>query len=364
MSLAILGIGTALPAYNANQTEAAVIAKQMVHGEVRESGWFDKLYELSMVDHRGSVLLDAPDEDGPNQTFYPPASAVDDRGPTTAERMQRYAREAGPLAIQAADQAMHRADVSAGEITHLITITCTGFGSPGIDFALMQALGLSPGVQRIQVGFMGCHAALNALCAARAIGESVPDARILMCSVELCSLHYSYGWDPSKMVANALFADGAAAVVAAPAESAGSESRWSLRSTGSQVMANTADAMTWTIGNHGFEMTLEPSVPDSIMENLRPWVTQWLEQHELTIDQIGSWAVHPGGPKIISSVGLALGLRQDQTAASRHILARYGNMSSATILFVIEYLQHQGAARPCVALAFGPGLVVEAALFD
>ncbi len=364
MSLAIQGIGTAVPAFNANQAEAAIIAKQMVCGHEDEDGWFDKLYELSMVEHRGSVLLEAPDEHGPNQSFYPPAATTEDRGPTTAERMQKYMQDAAPLAISAARQALDESATSSDQITHLIIITCTGFGSPGIDFALMKHLGLSPGVRRIQVGFMGCHGALNALCVARAIGESAPESRILMCSVELCSLHYAYGWDPSKMVANALFADGAAAIVASNQRHSQTEQSWSLRTTGSHVMADTADAMTWTIGDHGFEMTLEPSVPDLIMQQLRPWVAGWLEEQGMTIADVGSWAVHPGGPKIISSVSLALGLMNHKTEASRHVLSTYGNMSSATILFVIDHLRRGNAARPCVALAFGPGLVVEAALFD
>jgi predicted naringenin-chalcone synthase len=364
VSLPILAIGTSVPEFNADQGEAAAIARQMVFGQVREDEWFDKLYELSMVARRGSVLLETPDEFGPNQSFYPPALAGDDRGPTTADRMQQYTKNAAPLACRAADLALHRTDVSPQEITHLITVTCTGFGSPGVDFALIEELGLSPDIRRIQIGFMGCHAAINALCVAQAIGESSPEARILLCSVELCSLHYSYGWDPSKMVANALFADGAAALVAGATDSSVADGHWQLRATGSHVMPNTADSMTWTIGDHGFEMTLSAAVPELIQQNLRPWVETWLARYGLTIEQVGSWAIHPGGPKIISSAGLALALKHGQTAASRHILATCGNMSSATILFVIDQLQKTGAPRPCVAMAFGPGLVIEAALFD
>ncbi len=364
MSLSILGIGTAIPEFNADQREAAYIAKQFVYdNDPNNDGWFDKVYEYSMVEYRGSVLLEAPDENGPNQSFYPPAASTDDRGPTTAVRMQQYMQQAAPLAVQAARIALQRAGVDAPEITHLITVTCTGFSAPGIDFNLINELGLYRGIQRVQVGFMGCHGAVNALIVARAIAESDPAARVLIASVELCSLHYFYGWDPSKLVANALFSDGAAALVGRR-RVATDDGAWSVRTTGSLLMPDSDDAMTWTIGNHGFEMTLEPSVPELIQDNLRGWVESWLAENDLTIQQIGSWAIHPGGPKIIGSVAVALGLTRDATAASRHVLSQYGNMSSATILFVIQQLQECNAPRPCVALAFGPGLVVEAAIFD
>ena len=329
MSLSILSIGTSVPKYNADQIEAVAIAKQMVFDNDEENdGWFDKVYELSTVESRGSVLLEEPDEHGPNQSFYPPAQANDDHGPCTSTRMQQYATDAAPLGISAAQQALDKAGVAAREITHLITVSCTGFFAPGIDFQLIRNLGLSPNVNRVQVGFMGCHGAMNALIVARAIGQAEPEAKILLCSVELCSLHYHYGWDPSKIVANALFADGAAAIVACGRKQNGNDQLWSVRANGSQMMADSDDAMTWTIGNNGFEMTLEPCVPDLIQAKLRGWVDSWLSDHNLSVDQIGSWAIHPGGPKIINSVSLSLGLTWDQTTVSRDILSQYGNMSS------------------------------------
>jgi predicted naringenin-chalcone synthase len=121
--------------------------------------------------------------------------------------------------------------------------------------------------------------------------------------------------------------------------------------------------MTWRIGDHGFEMTLSPRVPHLIGHHLRPWLARWLKRHNLTIDQIGSWAIHPGGPRIIHSVVQSLNLPPQAAHASNQILAEYGNMSSATVLFVVERLQQRSAPLPCVALAFGPGLVAEATLF-
>ncbi len=363
MSLSILGMGTATPEHYADQVVAAEFAQHMVYGRQEEEGWFSKVYELSTVEHRGSILLGATNDYTSAQEFYPPSTATDDRGPSTAARMQKYNEHASTLGISAARQALFDSNTLPDKITHLITVSCTGFGAPGIDLSLIEQLGLSPGVSRLHVGFMGCHAAINALMVARAIGEADRQARILLCCVELCSLHYSYGWNPSKMIANALFADGAGALVAGHSQDE-KESSWSIRTTASQVLPDSRDAMGWQIGDHGFEMILEPNVPDLIFANLRPWLEQWLAGQDLCIADIGSWAIHPGGPRIIHSVAMALGLSTDATEASRHVLSRYGNMSSATVLFVVQRLQQQNASRPCVALAFGPGLVVEAALFD
>jgi len=122
--------------------------------------------------------------------------------------------------------------------------------------------------------------------------------------------------------------------------------------------------MGWTVGDHGFEMTLSRRVPTLIAKHLRPWLNSWLADNELSLPEVRSWAVHPGGPKIISAVEESLELADDALAASRGVLAEYGNMSSPTVLFVLDRLRKQSAPRPCVALGFGPGLVAEAALFE
>jgi predicted naringenin-chalcone synthase len=164
------------------------------------------------------------------------------------------------------------------------------------------------------------------------------------------------------MVANALFADGAAAVVGAAA-SRTPGSQWRLTRSGAHVFSDSTYAMTWDISDHGFIMSLSTRVPALIAEHLRPWVEEWLAKEGLDVGDVASWAVHPGGPRIVSAVEEALGLSHDDTAASREVLAEYGNMSSPTILFIIDRLRRREAPRPCVALGFGPGLAVEAALF-
>jgi len=232
---------------------------------------------------------------------------------------------------------------------------------PGFDIALIKLLKLAPTVSRTHVGFMGCHGALNGLRVASALVHADPEARVLLCAVELCSLHFSYGGDHGKVVANALFADGAAALVAGSAAQAPTNA-WRLLAAGSCLFPDSEDAMTWRTGDHGFEMTLSPGVPDLITQHLPSWLAAWLIQHGVTIPQVRSWAIHPGGPRILTAATSCLDLPPDATTTSREVLAECGNMSSPTILFILERLYRRTAPRPCVALAFGPGLSVEAAL--
>jgi predicted naringenin-chalcone synthase len=262
-----------------------------------------------------------------------------------------------------AGEALAQARLNAGEITHLITVSCTGMKAPGVDYELIQKLGLAPTVQRTHIGFMGCHGAINGLRVARAFADSEPEARVLLCAVELCVLHYFYGWDPQKIIANAIFADGAAAVAGAPDWLAPAGS-WRVTATGSCLIPNSREAMSWTIGDHGFEMTLSKRVPGLIHEHLRPWLESWLARRGLSREAIGSWAIHPGGPRILDATAEALGLGEEQIAASRAVFAAHGNMSSPTVLFIIEHLRARQAPLPCVALAFGPGLIAEGALIE
>lgn len=300
------------------------------------------------------------------QDFFEPVADEGDRGPSTADRMARYELAAPALALAAARDALDDAAITADQVDHLVVVSCTGFASPGVDASLVHELGLSAGVTRTQVGFMGCHGAFNGLRVAHGFTRADPTAYALVCSVELCSLHFAYGWDPESMVANALFADGAGAVVcggpSGRGASANHEADWRVAATGTVILADSAEDMTWRIGDHGFRMTLSPRVPEVIGRELRRWLEGWLAASGLALDDVASWAVHPGGPRILDAVEGALDLTRDRTSAAREVLAAHGNMSSATILFILQRLRLADAPRPCVALAFGPGLVAEAAL--
>ena len=229
---------------------------------------------------------------------------------------------------------------------------------------------------------MGCHGAINGLRAASALAEANPQATVLLCAVELCSLHYAFRWDPDRLVGNALFSDGAAALVgkaSPPGESdvhsngastrqdglPAPTNRWPscrVLATGSCLIPDSLDAMSWRIGDYGFEMVLSSEVPTAIAENLRPWLVPWLAEHGISLDEVGSWAIHPGGPKIVEAVAETLELPPSSVDTSIGVLREHGNMSSPTVLFILNELRKQRAQLPCVALAFGPGLMAEGAI--
>ena len=361
MSLSIHGLATVLPQRSIEQAAAATIAQTFLAGH-RDGKSLPALFRRTQVRTRSSVLLEQSNGCGPRQSFYPPAAGPEDHGPATAARMLRYAEESLPLAAAAGEQGLAGAAISPAEITNLVTVSCTGFFAPGIDIGLVTRLRLPPTVGRLHIGFMGCHGVLNALRAARATVDADPAATVLICAVELCSLHYQYGGEPDKLVANALFADGAAALVGRAVRAG--DNRWRVVSNGSFLLPDAEDSMTWRIGDHGFEMTLSPRVPELIGRHLRPWMADWLASAGRRLEDIRSWAIHPGGPRILTAVGAALELPSAAIDPSAEILAQCGNMSSPTVLFVLERLQQQKAQTPCVMLGFGPGLVAEAALLE
>jgi predicted naringenin-chalcone synthase len=373
MTLAILGIGTAVPDTIISQTDALNIARSLCCRTREHETWLPSMYDgTGIVTRRlclgDDLVRDVTEGTRHSGSVFLPTGKPDDRGPTTGERMRHFAQAAPPLALRASREALERSRISAVEITHLVTVSCTGFLAPGLDVALIRGLGLAATVQRTQVGYMGCHGALNGLRVAGALAQSEPRARVLLCAVELCSIHYHYGWDPQKMIANAIFGDGAAALVGQasclPGYPAGGipAPPWTAAASGSCLIPNSTDAMTWSIGDHGFEMTLSKRVPGLIMEHLRPWLEGWLGGHGLALADVTSWAIHPGGPRILAAVEEALRLPEAATAAARAVFAEFGNMSSPTVLFILDRLRREDAPRPCVALGFGPGLMAEALL--
>ena len=363
MSLALHAIGTATPPRQITQADAATLAIDFANAEPGRERTLAAIYRQTKIRTRGSVLLDEPGDAAYAQDFFLPATHGDDAGPTTAERMDRYAREAGPLAIRAARSAVAEAGVAADAVTHLVTCSCTGFANPGVDLQVIAALGLPATVARTHVGFMGCHGAFNALRVAHAFTAADPAAVVLVVCVELCSLHFQYGTRSDHVVANSIFADGAAAIVAT-AQTSGAREQWRLLGQRSQVLPASSDQMGWIIGDHGFEMTLSPRVPDEIAVHLPAAVDALLRSQGLERSDVASWAVHPGGPRILAAVAETLGLADQSLRHSRGVLADHGNMSSATILFILKRLAAEGSPGPCVAMAFGPGLTAELALFD
>ncbi|HLN29278.1 MAG TPA: type III polyketide synthase [Gemmataceae bacterium] len=367
MSIAIVGFGTALPITSVTQDEAVEVARKICCRTDDQAELLPSLYRHTGIRTRHlsfgpEVVCDVLQGTNTSGSVFLPAEEADDPGPTTGQRIEHYVERAGPLALQAAREAIHSSGVKPTAFTHLVTVSCTGFSAPGVDIELIKRLELRPTIERTHVGFMGCHGALNGLRVANALTGANPGARVLLCAVELCSLHYHYGWNPKKLVSNALFADGAAAVVGIPARTAPADA-WRIAACGSCLFPDSEYAMTWDIGDHGFEMTLSTRVPDLIARNLRPQLESWLQENGVRLDEVASWAVHPGGPRILSAVEEALDLPPEVNADARAILAGCGNMSSPTILFILERLRRRNAPRPCVALGFGPGLAAEMLLF-
>ncbi|MCX6545174.1 MAG: type III polyketide synthase [Acidobacteria bacterium] len=363
MSFHIYGVGTASPPCSISQEHAVALARAYGCTTEEHQRQLKALYRLTRVKTRHSVVLDSDSRDGiPRQSFFPAMQNSEDRGPTTTERMARYEKEAPPLAARAAGVALAEAGLAPGAVTHVVTVSCTGFAAPNFDVGLIRDLGLNWTVARTHVGFMGCHGALNGLRVAKAYADSIPDARVLVCAVELCSLHYQYGWNGDRLVANAIFADGAAAIVGGGRPRA-QEDEWVLSANGASLLEDSAELMAWRIGNHGFEMSLSARVPGVIERELRPWLDGWLAAEGTAVDQIASWAVHPGGPRILEACARTIGLQRNDYAVSQEVLGEFGNMSSPTILFILDRLRRRHAPRPCLAIGFGPGLAVEAALF-
>ena len=345
------------------QTDFTGLASALAGSEGPEEKTLRALHRRSGVGKRHSVVLERAE--GPldsRQSFYDIAPAPGDPGPTTAARMARYEADAPPLAARAARSALEEAGWKGADVTHLVTVSCTGFFAPGLDATLVEILGLPPGVHRTHVGFMGCHGAMNGLRVASSFAGGDPGARVLVCAVELCSLHLAYGADPDDMVANAIFGDGAAALAGSAPHPSEPGEDWTVVANATSVFPDSADAMSWRIGDHGFRMTLSARVPDLIQARLADWVKGWLHGQGVRMEDVATWAVHPGGPRILNAAEEALALEREANAVPRGVLSEFGNMSSATILFILQRLRAQNAPRPLVALAFGPGLVVEALL--
>lgn len=351
MTTRMLAIGTATPRGRLTQERTAAFGRMFAPKSVAE-GAVEALHRRTRIEERASVLVDPATG---QQSFYPPNDGGD--GPATAARMAVYARESAALAKEAAVLALQRAAIAPPGITHLVTVSCTGFASPGVDQQLVGALGLNAGIGRTHIGFMGCHGALNGIAVARAIVAADPSAVVLLCCVELCSLHMHYSDRVDQLIANALFADGAAAAIFARSEATSSPE---VRGCRSWIVPDTAELMSWHIGNNGFVMTLDARVPERLSRVVPGWMDSVLDACSLRRADVGGWAIHPGGPKIVDALAESLDMPEHSRQDSLEVLRRNGNMSSPTILFILDRMMSMSRPRPWVAMAFGPGLSAEA----
>lgn len=364
-------VGTALPTHRYPQTHVRAVMERWLRPDRRTGKLLDRVYALSAIDARYSVVGDFEDDRGGDDADALFVGADGEfRSPSTGERNARYAREVGPLAVAAARSAFARTRaLAASDVTHLVTVSCTGFATPGVDLHLVDELGLAPDVERTHVGFMGCFAAFPALRLARAFTALDPDAVVLIVCVELCTLHLQPRSDVDSVLSGAVFADGAAAAIVSARPPVGDVRPLRLDATSTAVARSGVDAMAWTIGDHGFDMTLTAYVPRVLEAETGAAIAPLLRRGGLDVADVPWWAVHPGGRAIVDNVARALSLPDDAVAASRDVLRAFGNMSSATVLFVLEQLMDPARPGPAVgdavaALAFGPGLTVDGALFQ
>ena len=255
---------------------------------------------------------------------------------------------------------------SRSEVTHVIFASCTGFANPGPDYHIIRELGLRSDVQRYTLGFMGCYAAFPALRMAAQFCEAAADAVVLVVCLELCTLHMQIDDKPDNILANSLFADGAAAALISAREPSTERPAYALRAFSSALVPAGEAEMAWDIGNEGFNIVLSSYVPEIIGANVRHLASEMLQRHDLKLEDIQEWAVHPGGRSILDKVEQSLCLLPEALAASRRVLAAHGNMSSATVLYVLKDLLENAATDRALtmAMAFGPGLTVETAVLE
>jgi alpha-pyrone synthase len=342
-------IATAVPEHDVH--DAFVIFAEKMLADSRLRTVFRRMVSRANIAHRYS-FLDPQKGSGQFSSqdaleFYRPGHF-----PNTARRMELFEQSAPLLMRKAVDRLALNQKERSG-ITHVLVTCCTGLYAPGLDFEIVDHAGLSTGVERTMVGFMGCYAAINALKLARHIVRSDPQAGVLMVNLELCTLHFQETQELEQVLSFLVFADGAAASLITSCEQG-----FALDSFKAVTVPDTRGLITWKISALGFDMLLSGQVPAEL--------GRVLHEGELMAerDDIDLWAVHPGGRSVLDAVEKGLGLPRDALAASREVLSRFGNMSSATVMFVLQRMMQQArpGQRGC-AMSFGPGLTAETMRF-
>jgi alpha-pyrone synthase len=347
-------IATAVPEHDVHQAFVDFAGGMLEDPRVQPV--FQRMALRSGIAHRYSVLT--PDRTQKTTQFIINAHEFYSLGafPDTARRMSIFERFAPPLAKKALDR-LELSEEERRGVTHVVVTSCTGLYAPGLDFDVVEHLGLDTSVERTVIGFMGCYAAINALKTARHIVRSEPGAKVITLNLELCTLHLQETQELEQVLSFLVFGDGCAAALIS-AEPRG----LAMDSFRSVLIADTKELITWRIRGVGFDMLLSGKVPGEIGKALGAGSAEVLGARSK--DEIKLWGVHPGGKSVLDAVERGLGLGPDALQASREVLDAFGNMSSATVMFVLERLMR--IAKPgdkgC-AMAFGPGLTAETMLF-
>ncbi|MGO1518023.1 MAG: type III polyketide synthase [Arthrobacter sp.] len=329
-------------------------------------------FNSSAISTRRTALTELSLEQTETTPVFFDAATTRLLSPSTKVRNDVFTREAKALFTESARSALAACpDLDPEDVTHVITVSCTGFYNPGPDYQIVRALGLPASTQRYHLGFMGCYAAFPALRAAKSFCEAEPDAVVLVVSTELCTLHVRSSNDPDTIMGSALFADGAAAAVVTARPAPAGTTSLELDAFETVLTPVGEESMAWNIGDEGFEMVLGTYVPHIIDEHIVGALAPLLA-HDPSIGEeyadLTHWGIHPGGRAILDKVQHRLGLDERQLEPARRVLNDYGNMSSATVLFVLKDIlegvseaDDPAGERVC-SMAFGPGLTVETAL--
>jgi alpha-pyrone synthase len=358
----IVSIGTAVPSNKISQNQHFDFVSASFPFTASELARLQKIYKSSGIDSRYSVINDF-DPRHPNE------SSAKHQESTTGQRMDLYKQNALSLCLQAVKDCLGQTpSFSLKEITHLITFSCTGMYAPGLDIELINELHLNVNIERSSINFMGCYAAFTALKMAGHIIRSMPKAKVLLVGVELCSIHSRVSNDPDQLVANAIFGDGAAAVLLTSEEEMPQSKdtlRFGLQAFYSEFTYAQSD-MAWTIGDHGFNLKLSAFVPKIIEKGIAELINKLLQKDDFKDRDSLLYAIHPGGTAILKACEKALGITKEKNEKSYAVLQEYGNMSSITVLFVLkEYLKSlrlSDASKKIMSCAFGPGITIESML--
>jgi len=351
----IVSIGTAVPTFKHDQQNILSFMKKVYALSEGDSRKLQFLYMQGGIDTRYSVIPDYSSE-AASWKFYSPTENLEPF-PSVEERMKIYKECAAPLSLQAIESCI--SSFSKEKITHLITVSCTGMSAPGLDLELLELLHLPPTTCRTSVNFMGCYAAIHALKIANAFCMADENANVLIVCTELCTLHFQNDPTVENMTSSMLFADGAAAVLVTgnnKAEGINIDSFYSM------VASKGSNDMAWDISSKGFLMTLSSYIPDLIEEDFNELAVNALDAVKLQKQDITHWCIHPGGKKILESVHKSLGFTNGQLQSSYDVLKDYGNMSSPTILFVLQKILSTSNIKKgekIFGAAFGPGLTME-----
>jgi predicted naringenin-chalcone synthase len=351
----IISIGTAIPAYKHQQDHILDFMQRVYAPDEAMRRKLKFLYRHGGIDSRYSVI---PDYGLPASEwqFYP-ASENLEPFPALEQRMQWFGRYAAPLSQQAVEDCLK--DLPPQQITHLITVSCTGMSAPGLDLELMECLSLPATINRTSINFMGCYAAIHAMKLADAYCKSDNNANVLIVCTELCTLHFQKEPTLDNITSSMLFADGSAAMLVS-----GNEEQEGLRIDHfySHVAVKGKADMAWKLSSSGFLMTLSAYIADLIEEDFDNLVTHALAGRDLAKKDISHWCIHPGGKKILEAVHKSLAFTNGQLQHCYDVLKEYGNMSSPTVLFVLQKIMRLTALQKnerVFGAAFGPGLTME-----